>query len=221
MANDNDSENHPYIRANFSNCGSFCILRCDSSGVEYLNSVFLEKRQAKTQMPAVWDEDTSYNRRLHLVGNYNEPTMIQLYQAVDRPHRNGLYESFNIHRGPEHRIRVNITVIPAHLVKAEIYLLVGKSGDDLLRILFLPSKGPPEIKHLRVTMNQILAKLDETARAVEPNIEELFRKDEEEEKWERSCRRRGWWSLETGAENPQEENLESNSKESQEQKIEE
>ena len=63
-------------------------------------------------------------------------------------------------------IEVLIMVIPAYLTSRAFYLLVSKSGDDLTYMLFLPKKGPPEIKYLRVTLNQILDEL--ARRSIEP-----------------------------------------------------
>ncbi len=162
------------FHALFSNCGSFCFLRCSPFHIAVLSSVLLEKRQAKMQMPAVWGRETSYNGRLYMFHCRDGPTMIRLYQAIDRPYRNGLRDGLNRHRDPEQTIVVNITALPSHLASARYHLLAGKNGDDLVRILFLQEKGPPEIKHLHVTLNQILAELEEVAKAVEPNIEKLF-----------------------------------------------
>ena len=179
MADKNDHRNYEYTYATFSNCGSFCTLDDRISNTELLSSFYLSERQAETQIPAVWNWRTSYNGRLYSISTGDETTMIHLHQAIDRPHRNGLYDSLDTLRKPEHTITVNITVIPAHLVLADIYLLVGESGDGKIRILFLPTKGPPEIKHLRVTMNQILAKMEEIARAIEPDVEKLFREEDD------------------------------------------
>ena len=144
-----------------------------------MNSILMEQEQAKMQMPAVWSFEMSYNRRLYEVGcrDMNIP-MVTLYQAIERPHPDGLIDAAYVRRGSQHTIAVPITAFPSHLVSAKVYLLVGKNEDDFVRILFLPrGEGPPEIKHLRVTMRQILAQLDEAARAVEPRIDRLFEEE--------------------------------------------
>ena len=157
--------------ARYSDCGSFCFLDCwELLGILILNSVFLEKKHAKKQIPAVWGHMTCYNSRFYKVGWHDEPTMVNLYQAIDLPHKNGLRDPIDFRRGPKLTIEVQITAFPTHLASAEVYLLVGKDGDDRARMLFLPRKGPPEIKHLRVTLNQILHKLEEAARAVATEI---------------------------------------------------
>lgn len=154
-----------------------------------LNSIFEEQMQAKMQTPAVWGRETSYNRRFHKVGwrpqrrrdstMVRESTMVQMYQAIDLPHRNGLSDNLYTTRHPEQTIAVKITPLPAHLVNSEMHLLVGKNEGDFVRILFLPNEGPPEIKHLRVTLTQILAKLEEAAKAIEPEIDKLFREEDD------------------------------------------
>ncbi len=165
---------HTSFEALYSDCGSFCFLSFSYSTVAMLSSVLLEKRQAKMQMPVVWDRETSYNGRLYEFDWRDEPTKVRLYQAIDRPHRNGLRDSLKIQRPPQQTIAVSITTFPSHLASARYFLLAGKSGDDLVRILFLPDKGPPELKYLHVTLNQILAELEEVAKAVEPNVEKVF-----------------------------------------------
>ncbi len=159
LADVNDHRSFACPEALFSDCGSFCFLRYVSPKVAILSSVLLEKRQAKMQMPAVWDWETSCNGRLYEVNRLSRATMLQLRQAIDLPHRNGLRDSLDINREPEHTIEVNFTAIPSHLASARFFLLVGENGKDLIRILFLPEKGPPEIKYLHVTLNQILEKL--------------------------------------------------------------
>ena len=147
-----------------------------------MNSLLMEQRQAKMQMPAVWSFETSYNRRIYEVGcrDMNVP-MVTLYQAIERTHPDGSRDSSNVGRVPQHTIAVQITPFPSHLTSARVHLLVGKNEDDFVRILFLPSglerEGRAEIKHLRVTMKQILAKLDEAARAMEPRIDRLFEEE--------------------------------------------
>ena len=140
-----------------------------------LSSIFLERMQAKMQKPAVWSSETSYHGRFYDVGWRDDRTMVRLYQAIDRPHRSGLRDSVHSrHRyHTEYTIMVNLTALPAHLASAKVHLLAGKKEDDHVRILFLPEKGPPEIRDLHVTMNQILAKLEEAARAVGQNIGRL------------------------------------------------
>ena len=178
---DHRIDNHTYheVLAQFADCGSFCFLKVGYNGVAVLSSVLLEKRQAKIKIPAVWGLETSYNGRFYLVGSRHGSTMLQLYQAIDRPHKNGLRDHLGIWRKPEQTIAVNVTAFPCHIASAEIVLLTGEKGDDPVRILFLPRKGPPEIKYLRVTLNQILAKLEEAARAIQPNIDKLFQEEDE------------------------------------------
>ena len=137
-----------------------------------LDSICLRKRQAKLQIPAVWDSQTSYNGRLYRVHQDRKSATVDLYQAFERTHRNGLHDFPYAYEAPEFTIAAKITAFPAHLGPAYVCLLVGKCADDLVRVLFLQAteKGPPEIKHLRVTLNQILAKTEEAAIAVELNI---------------------------------------------------
>ena len=153
-----------------------------------MNSILMEQEQAKMQMPAVWSLGTSYNRRFYEVGcrDMNIP-MVTLYQAIERTHQDGLRDSIDARWGQQHTIAVQITAFPSHLASADVYLLVGKNEDDFVRILFLPElserEGLPEIKHLSVTMKQILAEMEEAARAVEPSIDRLFQ-EESAEAWE-------------------------------------
>ena len=151
-------------RAQFSDCGSFCFLHYTKPvyGVLVLHSTLLEYRQAEIRIPTVWGHRTSYNGYLYEVGWRHEPTMVTLYRANDLPDANGLRDSFSLPT----TVSVAITAFPIHLTDAKIHLLAGKNGDDLVRVLFLPRRGPPEVKHLRVTLNQILAKLEESAIAV-------------------------------------------------------
>lgn len=137
-----------------------------------LDSICLGKRQAKLQIPAVWDHETSYNGRFYRVEMSGESTTVDLYQALERTHRDGLRDWPKFMRNS--KLAVKITAFPSHLTSARVCLLAGKSGDDLVRVLFLPQlgKGPPKIKHLRVTLNQILAKMEEVVRAVESNLRE-------------------------------------------------
>lgn len=82
-----------------------------------------------------------------------------------------------MHQLPKHTIAVAITAFPIHVALATIHLQAGGTGDDLVRILFLPyllQKGPPVIKKLRVTLNQILTKLEKAARAADAGTDELF-----------------------------------------------
>ena len=177
MADVNERRNFESVEARFSDCGSSCFLDGVYDGNEILSSVFLEKRQAKMQIPALWDEGTSYNGRFYRLKYGIAPQTLALYQAIDHPRKNGLRDGPEVDREPECRIAVNVTVFPSHLMFEKKYLLAGENGDDLVRIVFLPDKGPPEIKHLRVTLNQILAELEEIARDVEPNIKKLFQRE--------------------------------------------
>lgn len=152
-------------RAQYSDCGSFCFLKYPGGRVSFLNSTFLEEKQAKKQTPAVWGGETSYNGRFYGVGWRDEPTMVNLYQAIDRPSRDGLRDSC-ICLPAESTISVGITALPTHLASGKVCLLAGNNRDDLVRILFLPTKGPLEVKDLRVTLNQILDKLEEAAKSV-------------------------------------------------------
>ena len=139
------------------------------------------QKQEKMQVPAVWTFETAYKRRFYEVRvDAGETPMVTLYQAIERTHPDGLRDSISARRDPQHTIAVPITAFPSHLARSDVRILVGKNEDDFVRILFLPNEfdreGLPEIKPLRVTMKQILAKLDEAARAVEPNIDRLFQK---------------------------------------------
>ena len=155
------------------------------SKIVMMNSILVEQVQAKMQMPTVWSDAMSYSRRFYEVGcrNKNIP-MVTLYQAIERPHSDGLHDSGCMQWDPQHTIAVQITAFPNHLAVSEVYLLVGKNEDDFVRIVFLPGRSErervPEIKHLRVTMKQILAKMEEAAKAVEPRIDRLF---QEEDAW--------------------------------------
>lgn len=148
-------------QAQFSDCGSFCFLlyAYPVFGVLMLHSTLLEYRQAERRKPTVWGHRTSYNGHLYEVGWRQKPSMVTLYRAYDLPDANGLLDSFN----PSTTDSVAITAFPIHLANSKIHLLAGENGDDLVRVLFLPRKGPPEVKYLRVTLNQILAKLEESA----------------------------------------------------------
>ncbi|KAF6222440.1 hypothetical protein HO133_001526 [Letharia lupina] len=82
-----------------------------------------------------------------------------------------------MHQLAKHTIAVAITAFPIHVALATVHLQAGETGDDLVRILFLPyllPKGPPVIKNHRVTLNQILTKLEKAARAADADIDELF-----------------------------------------------
>ena len=145
-----------------------------------MNSVLVEQKQAKTHMPAAWSGEMSYNRRFYEVGcrDMNIP-MVTLYQAIERTYQDGLRDSLDFRLDPQHIVAVHITALPSHLARSSVYLLVGKDEDDFVRILFLPwiGAGLPEIKHLRVTMKQILAKLEEATRAFEARID-MFNQEE-------------------------------------------
>ena len=135
-----------------------------------LSSIFLKRRQAKVQIPAVWGFGTSYNGRFYNVAWRGQPQIVKIYQTIRLPYRTG-YPGFGYSRYyQKHEIVVDITALPAHLAFAKPHLLAGKKKDDHVRILLLPKNGPPEIKYLHVTLNQILAKLEEAARAVESGI---------------------------------------------------
>ena len=149
------------------------------------------QKQEKMQVPAVWSFDMAYNRRFYEVSRgYTSIPTVTLYQIIERTHPDGLRDLAGFRRDAQHTIAVQITAFPSHLDHSDVHILVGKNEDDFVRILFLPSligsEHPPEIKHLRVTMKQILAKLDEAARAVEPNIDRLFQEEFAEASEERS-----------------------------------
>ncbi|KAK0506980.1 hypothetical protein JMJ35_010680 [Cladonia borealis] len=143
----------------FSDCGSFCFLTYEPGRILILKSNALKENAAKMQTPAVWGGSTSYNQGFFRVDWREESTMVILYQALDQVDRFGFRHSANKFHPSGNTIEVAITAIPAHLAPGVVYLLVGKSGDDLTRMLLLPKKGPPEIKDLRVTLNQILDEL--------------------------------------------------------------
>ena len=91
-----------------------------------------------------------------------------MYRAHDFPDDNGLRDASNVQqKSMVPTVSVAITAFPAHLAYGTVHLLAGKSEDDLVRVLFLPRIGPPEVKQLRVTLNHILAKLEESASAVD------------------------------------------------------
>ena len=175
-----------------------------------MNSILVEQEQAKMQMPAVWSGEMSYNKRFYEVGcrDMNVP-MVTLYQAIERTHRDGLRDSLDVQRDPQHTIAVPITAFPSHLAGSYPCLLVGKNEDDFVRMLFLPREfereARPEIKHLRVTMKQILAKLEEAARAVEPRIDRLFEEEfagtSEEESSDVESEEVAVYAVEDGSEN--------------------
>ena len=166
--------------AHFSDCGSFCFLTLGGLEIAILSSVLLEERQAKPQVPAVWGERTSHNGQLYRLTGDGDGTMIQLRQAIDLLHRNGLRDDVDVERAPEHKISVTITPTLRHLYPAQEYLLASENSRDTARILCLPYEGPPHIKHLCVAMDQILAKMDEAAREAAPRIEELFKREFDE-----------------------------------------
>ncbi|KAM0805151.1 hypothetical protein BDR22DRAFT_833700 [Usnea florida] len=156
-----------HIRARYSDCGSFCF--SDYPDVLIINSNFLEKMRAKKRIPTVWGEVTSYNGRFYFLHSSKGLVTMSVHQENVMDPNKGKFDTL---KGREHRIycTVNITVFPAHLASARMYLLPGKDGDDFVRVLFLPDtasggRGAPEVKSLRVTLNQILAKLEEAGRA--------------------------------------------------------
>lgn len=122
-----------------------------------LKSNLLKENAAKMQAPTVWRGMISYNQRFFQVDVPGDSTMVNIYQALYDIDRSGLRDLARIDFWGTSS--VIITPIPAHLASGAVCLLVGKSGDDLTRMLFLPIKGPPEIKDLRVTLNQILDEL--------------------------------------------------------------
>ena len=167
-----NQESIPYIKARYSDCGSFCFLVVGPDDTLDLHSNFLEKMRASIRVPAVWGH-TSYNGRFYTVGRRDGPAMVKMYHDFKVPDRGGR-DTVNLHNRLLEIIpsEVNITVFPNHLASARMFLLSDKDGDDFVRILFLPdtlfeNSGPPEIKFLRVTLNQILAKLDEASRVAE------------------------------------------------------
>ena len=134
-----------------------------------MNNILIEQRQAEMRMPAVWSHALSYNRRFYEVRCRNKDMpMVTMYRAIEPIYLDSLRGPAYVRQDLVHMITVPITAFPNHLMFSDAYLLVGKNEDDFVRILFLPSTiegGPtPEIKHLRVTMKQILAKLEEAAR---------------------------------------------------------
>ena len=157
----------------FSGCGSFCFLNYLYGGVLILKSNLLKESVAKMQIPAIWGKDTTYNQRFFEVGCREDLTMVKLYQALDHVRRSGLRDSARRGYLLEYRISVTITAIPAHLASGAVYLLVGKTGDDLTRMLFLPENGPPEIKDLRVTLNQMLNELAKRSREVYASLKAI------------------------------------------------
>ena len=107
------------------------------------------------QKPAVWGK-TSYDHRFFQVGWGEMSTMVTLYEVFSYRDRDGFRDAGSVGTMRGHTYSIAITTIPAHLASGAFYLLGGKSGDDLIRLVMLPKKGPPEIKYLRVTLNQIL-----------------------------------------------------------------
>ena len=169
-------------RAYYSSCGSFSFINIDDGLVLMMNNILTEQNQAKKLMPAVWRYQTSYNTRFYEVGcRHTNIPMVTLYQAIERTHPDGLRDPTYIQRDPEYTIAVPITAIPNHLISADLYLLVPESEDDFVRVLFLPGLGkrdsPPTIKHLRVTMKEILAEVEEIARAVDVRLDLLYREE--------------------------------------------
>lgn len=137
-----------------------------------LSSIFLERRQAKVQTPAVWGSGTSYNGRVYDVCWLGDPKKVKLYQTIRLPCGIGYRDFGYSWYDHKHEIVVDITAVPTHLEFAQAHLLTGKKEDDHVRMLLLPQNGPPEIKYLHVTLSEIFAALDKAARAVELNIEE-------------------------------------------------
>ena len=163
------------FRAQYSDCGSFCFMHYPDQGMSILNSNGLKAKQAGIRLPAVWLDGTSYNGHIYTVRlSGDEASMVALFQRSDQLRINGLRRSGDYDHGIS--MAVAITACPRHLDLARFYLLPGKREDDLVRVLFLQRSETPEIKHLRVTWNQILAKLEEAVRAAELNLQKYFRK---------------------------------------------
>lgn len=173
LTNVDDHSQFRYAKVRFSDCGSFCFLDLYPSGVLMLSSIFLERRQAKVQTPAVWGSGTSVNGRIYNVGWLRDPKKVKLYQTIRLPCRTD-YRDFGYSRYyQKHEIVVDITALPTHLAFPKVHLLAGKKEDDHVRMLLLPKNGPPEIKYLHVTLSEVFAALDKAARAVEKlDIEE-------------------------------------------------
>ena len=147
-----------------------------------MNNILIEQKQAKTNMPAVWSHDMSYNRRFYEVKCDNtDMPMVTLYQAIEPTHPSSLRGPASVRQDLVHVITVPITAFPNHLVSSHAYLLVGKDEDDFVRIIFFPMTGEgeptPEIKHLRVTMKQILAKSEEAVRTAQARIDALHQEE--------------------------------------------
>ena len=146
-------------RVSFSDCGSFCFLTYPYGEMIILESSLLTENAARMQAPTVWRGKIYYNQRFFQVGLPENATMVNIYQSINYIDSSGLRGLARIDARSEFANPVAITAVPAHLASAAVCLLVGKSRDDLTRMLFLPEKGPPEIKDLRVTLNQILDEL--------------------------------------------------------------
>ena len=164
-----DQKSIKRIRARYSDCGSFCFSVYPD--VLIINSNFLEKMRAKKRIPAAWGPYTAYNGRFYFLDSRNGLVTVSVLQDNVMDPNKGKFDTLFHHRGRGHRVycTVNITVFPAHLASARMYLLPGKDGDDFVRVLFLPDiasggRGAPEVKSLRVTLNQILAELKEAGR---------------------------------------------------------
>ena len=158
-------------KVQFSDCGSFCFLTDFYGRIVTLKSNLLKENAAKLQIPALWGDETSYNRSFFHVDWREESTTVKLYQALDQGDSTRFPRSAQRRPRLEHTISVAITAIPAHLASGAVYLLVGKSADDLTRMLFLPEKGSPEIKYLRVTLNQILDELATRSAELQASLE--------------------------------------------------
>ena len=163
-------------KVQFPECGSFCFLIYCIGPILILKSNLLKENAVKKQTPAVWGndtlwlDDTSYNHRFFQVGWRDESAMVKLYQTPDRVQSIGFCRSAHKYLPSKRTVLVTtISTLPAHLAHArEVYLLAGKSGNDLTRLLILPREGPPEVKYLRVTLNQILDELAKSPRAYFP-----------------------------------------------------
>ena len=96
--------------------------------------------------------------------------MVKMYQIIRDSFLKRLRDTVVKGKPLKETIAVNIIAFPTHFASANMYLLPGEDGDDSLRVVFLPNTPEGELKHpefkdLRMTLNQILAKLEEFGRA--------------------------------------------------------
>ena len=146
-------------RGSFSDCGSFFSLTYPYGEMMILKNSLLTEYTARMQTPIVWRGKIYYNQRFFQVCLPEKATMVNIYQSINYIDSSGLRGLARIDARSDFANPVALTAVPAHLASAAVCLLVGKSRDDLTRMLFLPEKGPLEIKDLRVTLNQILDEL--------------------------------------------------------------